>query len=80
MSKRSSCGACNTGCSCGSGCGCNGCSCCKRNADFGEVSMATTETVIIGVNGGAEVFEAQVESGGCGQCGSNCTCNPCNCK
>ena len=52
--------------------------------DMAEERITTTQTVILGVapqKGQLEGFEVATgsENGGC-KCGSNCTCDPCNCK
>ncbi|KAG4934256.1 hypothetical protein JHK87_048258 [Glycine soja] len=74
----SSCG-CGSSCNCGSNCGCN-----KYSFDLSYVEKTTTETLVLGVGPvkaqleGAEMGVA-AENGGC-NCGSSCTCDPCNCK
>ncbi|KAL7593718.1 metallothionein-like protein 2 [Lactuca sativa] len=77
---------CSGNCGCGSGCKC-GASCggCKMNADISNSETITTRTTIAGVasatkscHDGSEMGVATSENG-C-KCGSNCTCNPCNCK
>ncbi|ONK61942.1 uncharacterized protein A4U43_C08F35150 [Asparagus officinalis] len=74
---------CGGNCGCGSGCKCgNGCGGCNMYADFGEGRSAAV-TVVTGVapqKGGFEGVEAaEGAENGC-KCGSNCTCDPCNCK
>ncbi|XP_039027707.1 metallothionein-like protein 1 isoform X1 [Hibiscus syriacus] len=75
----------SSGCSCGSGCKCgDNCSCrCSRNLNQGYLEKTTgAENIISGVAPvkiNFEVSEISAESGhGC-KCGSNCTCDPCNC-
>ncbi|XP_008810605.1 metallothionein-like protein type 2 isoform X2 [Phoenix dactylifera] len=76
---------CGGNCGCGSGCKCGtGCGGCKMYPDMAEERSTTTQTMIMGVapqKGHFEGFEvtAGSENGGC-KCGSNCTCDPCNCK
>ncbi|KAG6724258.1 hypothetical protein I3842_03G251100 [Carya illinoinensis] len=72
-----SCGGGN--CGCGSSCSCgSGCGGCKMYPDMGY-----TETLIVGVATQKTHFEgSEMAAGaenGC-KCGSNCTCDPCNCK
>ncbi|XP_020113655.1 metallothionein-like protein 2A [Ananas comosus] len=74
---------CGGNCGCGSGCNCgSGCGGCKMYPDLSERSTASATTVIgvASMKGHLEGFEmvAEVEDGGC-KCGSNCTCDPCNC-
>nr|CAB53391.1 metallothionein [Pontederia crassipes] len=74
---------CGGNCGCGSGCKCgNGCSGCKMYPDMEEKTV-TAQTMIMGIaaeKGHFEDFEAAGSGNeGC-KCGSNCTCNPCNCK
>ncbi|XP_030537600.1 metallothionein-like protein 1 [Rhodamnia argentea] len=74
--------------SCGGTCGCGpSCNCdsgCKRNPGLGLSETTTTaQTVIAGVapvkTNPSEMPETSTEGGhGC-KCGSNCTCDPCNC-
>ncbi|KAK8520627.1 hypothetical protein V6N13_030929 [Hibiscus sabdariffa] len=74
----------SSGCNCGSSCSCgDNCSCSSRSLNLGlSEKTATTETIISGVGPLKMDFEASemsTESGhGC-KCGSNCTCDPCNC-
>ncbi|KAI5682372.1 hypothetical protein M9H77_03600 [Catharanthus roseus] len=75
---------CGGNCGCGSGCKCgSGCGGCKMYPDLSYTESATTETLIVGVAPkkylDAEMGEAAAENGGC-KCGSNCKCDPCNCK
>ncbi|KAG2685839.1 hypothetical protein I3843_10G137200 [Carya illinoinensis] len=69
---------CGTGCKCGSDCGG-----CKENPDISYTESTTTEKVV-GVapqkthSEGSEMGVG-AKNGGC-KCGSNCTCDPCNCK
>ncbi|MBO8907854.1 hypothetical protein INO82_14225, partial [Staphylococcus aureus] len=80
--KMSCCGGncgCGTSCKCGSGCGG-----CNRYPDLSSSGESTTsETLIMGVAPQKRHFDgAEMEAGaenGC-KCGSNCTCDPCNCK
>ncbi|KAB1226012.1 Metallothionein-like protein type 2 [Morella rubra] len=75
---------CGGKCGCGSGCQCgSGCSGCGMYPDLGYSEKTTTETMIAGVapvkiySEGSEMsFGAE---NGC-KCGSNCTCDSCNCK
>lgn len=59
-------------------------SCNKYSFDLSYVEKTTTETLVLGVGPvkaqleGAEMGVAS-ENGGC-NCGSSCTCDPCNCK
>jgi len=52
--------------------------------DLSYAEKTTTETLVLGVAAvkahidGAEM-DVGAENGGC-KCGSNCTCDPCNCK
>ncbi|KAF3967927.1 hypothetical protein ACB098_08G044700 [Castanea mollissima] len=73
----------SSSCKCGSSCNCgSGCNC---NSNYPVLSEKTSaETIITGVapakiqSEGSEMnFGA--ENGGC-KCGSNCSCDPCNCK
>ena len=77
---------CGGNCGCGSGCKCgNGCSGCGMYPDLGfsEAAAATTQTIIAGVAPAKMHYEGSEMSfgaeNGC-KCGSNCTCDPCNCK
>ncbi|GLT43307.1 hypothetical protein SLA2020_172730 [Shorea laevis] len=74
----SSCGGncgCGSSCKCGNGCGSN------MYPDITE--KTTTETIIAGVAPVKMVYEetemGSVAENGC-KCGSNCSCDPCNCK
>ncbi|GMH30076.1 hypothetical protein Nepgr_031919 [Nepenthes gracilis] len=77
---------CGGNCGCGSSCKCgNGCGGCKMYPDLSYSETTATESLIIGVapqnsylSGGFEMGVA-AENGGC-KCGSNCKCDPCNCK
>nr|ACC77566.1 metallothionein [Prosopis juliflora] len=68
-----------TNCGCGSGCGCGS----KMYPDLSYTEKTTRESLVLGVAPtkveleGAETVVA-AENEGC-KCGSNCTCNPCNC-
>ncbi|KAI4354481.1 hypothetical protein L6164_003340 [Bauhinia variegata] len=72
----------SSGCNCGSSCGCSDCKCGKNRDVISE--QTTTATLVMGVAPTKAHFEG-VEMGveaaenGC-KCGSNCTCDPCNCK
>ncbi|XP_027337956.1 metallothionein-like protein 1 [Abrus precatorius] len=72
-------------CSCGSSCKCgSGCNCNKYSADLSYVEKTTTETLVLGVGPVKNQFEGaemgvEAENGGC-KCGSDCKCDPCNCK
>ncbi|KAJ7950324.1 Metallothionein-like protein [Quillaja saponaria] len=75
---------CGGNCGCGSGCKCgNGCGGCKMYPDMG-FEKTTNETLIMGVAPVKTHFEESemgvgAENGGC-KCGSDCKCDPCNCK
>nr|ADK11992.1 metallothionein 2 [Phytolacca americana] len=77
---------CGGNCGCGSGCKCgNGCGGCKMYPDLGEASTSPTVTLVAGVAPKTSYFESGLEmgesgdNGGC-KCGSDCKCDPCNCK
>ncbi|KAK9291227.1 hypothetical protein L1049_009415 [Liquidambar formosana] len=76
---------CGGNCGCGSGCQCgSGCGGCKMYPDMSFAESTTTETIIAGVAPQKAGFSEGAEMGvgpenGC-KCGSNCTCDPCNCK
>ncbi|XP_030449960.1 metallothionein-like protein type 2 [Syzygium oleosum] len=75
---------CGGNCGCGSGCKCSGgCGGCKMHADLSYTERTTTETLVMGVAPEKSYFEgSEMEAGaenGC-KCGSNCSCDPCNCK
>nr|ANF89429.1 metallothionein-like protein [Sedum alfredii] len=78
----------SSSCSCGSSCKCgSGCNCSSNSkyADISETATMTTHSVISGLapQVNMNTFEG-VEmgfgenDGGC-KCGSNCTCDSCNC-
>ncbi|BAT97210.1 hypothetical protein VIGAN_09059200 [Vigna angularis var. angularis] len=76
---------CSGKCGCGSSCGCgSNCGGCKMYPDLSYAEKSTTEILVLGVApvkahiDGAEMGVA-AENSGC-KCGSNCTCDPCNCK
>ncbi|KAB1768084.1 hypothetical protein FKQ75_29920, partial [Klebsiella pneumoniae] len=78
-SKMSCCGG---NCGCGAGCKCgNGCGGCGM---YPDVEKNTTATIIDGVaptktfSQGSEMSFV-TEGGHACKCGSNCTCDPCNC-
>ncbi|THU52817.1 hypothetical protein C4D60_Mb10t07930 [Musa balbisiana] len=71
-------------CGCGSSCNCgSGCGGCRKLTDLGEERSSTAQTMIMGVAPQKGYFEelemAAGSENGC-KCGSNCTCDPCNCK
>ncbi|XP_030925182.1 metallothionein-like protein type 2 [Quercus lobata] len=75
---------CGGNCGCGAACKCS--SSCGGCGMFPDLSSGktTTETLIVGVAPQKTHFEGSemgvgAENGGC-KCGSNCTCDPCNCK
>ncbi|CAA2985178.1 metallothionein type 2 [Olea europaea subsp. europaea] len=76
-------GKCGCGSSCSCGSGCNGCGMYPDLSYSEATGAATTETLVLGVApqkiyfGGSE-SEMGAENG-C-KCGSDCKCNPCNCK
>ncbi|XP_008784572.1 metallothionein-like protein type 2 [Phoenix dactylifera] len=75
---------CGGNCGCGAGCKCgSACGGCKMYPDMAEQESTTTQTMIMGVapqKGHLEGVEMATGSeNGC-KCGSNCTCDPCNCK
>lgn len=57
---------------------------CKMYPDLRYAEKTATDSLVLGVASvkahieGAEMGVA-AENGGC-KCGSNCTCDPCNCK
>ncbi|XP_010252122.1 PREDICTED: metallothionein-like protein 2 [Nelumbo nucifera] len=75
--------SCGGNCGCGSGCSCGGG--CKKYLDMSFAGeKTTTETIVVGVAPQKTYSEASemnfgAENEGCG-CGSNCSCDPCNCK
>ncbi|XP_042421827.1 metallothionein-like protein type 2 [Zingiber officinale] len=74
---------CGGNCGCGSGCNCgSGCGGCKMYPGLSE-EKSTTVTMDLAPAHAKGAFEEGVsagsENGGC-KCGSNCTCDPCNCK
>ncbi|MBF4016109.1 metallothionein-like protein 1 [Cajanus cajan] len=73
----SSCG-CGNSCSCGSDCKCG-----KYSMDLSYLETTTSETLVLGVGPVKPTFEGGemgvAAESGC-KCGSNCTCDPCNCK
>ncbi|TYI48738.1 hypothetical protein E1A91_D13G268100v1 [Gossypium mustelinum] len=74
----------SSGCNCGSSCTCGDSCSCSRNLNLGYSEKTTsTQTIISGVAPVKMTFEgpemSTTESGhGC-KCGSNCSCDPCNC-
>ena len=72
-----------TNCGCGSGCNCGS----KMYPDMSYAGeKSSRESLVLGVAPmkkvemeAAEMGVAATEDGGC-KCGSNCTCDPCNCK
>ncbi|XP_054784182.1 metallothionein-like protein 2 [Prosopis cineraria] len=73
-------------CSCGSNCGCgSSCNCgSKMYPDLSYAEKTSRETLVLGVAPMKAEFEGAemgvaAENEGC-KCGSNCTCDPCNCK
>ncbi|XP_050215278.1 metallothionein-like protein type 2 [Mercurialis annua] len=77
---------CGGNCGCGSACKCgNGCGGCKMYPDLSYSEKTTTETLVLGVApektqfGGSFEMSVGAENGGC-KCGSDCKCDPCNCK
>ncbi|XP_062171081.1 uncharacterized protein LOC133876856 [Alnus glutinosa] len=75
----------SSGCNCGSNCSCgNDCKCGKKYPDLGFSENSSTVTIVAGVAPVKMYYEGSemsfgAESGGC-KCGSNCSCDPCNCK
>ncbi|KAF2290050.1 hypothetical protein P3X46_028884 [Hevea brasiliensis] len=76
---------CGGNCGCGSGCKCgSGCNGCGMYPDISETTR--TETLVAGVAPAKKFYEEGSEmnfgaEGGHGcKCGSNCNCDPCNCK
>ncbi|XP_059448296.1 metallothionein-like protein type 2 [Corylus avellana] len=76
---------CGGKCGCGSACKCGGsCNGCGMCPDLSYSEKATTETIIAGVAPVKICYEGSSEmsfgaENGC-KCGSNCSCDPCNCK
>ncbi|XP_008802743.1 metallothionein-like protein 2A [Phoenix dactylifera] len=74
---------CSGSCGCGDGCNCSsGCGGCNMYPESAEKTI-TSESMVLGVaplKGHSEGFEMATGSTteGC-KCGSNCTCDPCNC-
>ncbi|WOL08425.1 metallothionein-like protein type 2 isoform X2 [Canna indica] len=55
---------------------------CSMYPGLAEEKSTTTQATVLGVapsKGHFEEIEVAAENGGC-KCGSNCTCDPCNCK
>ncbi|GLJ25562.1 hypothetical protein SUGI_0489550 [Cryptomeria japonica] len=75
---------CGGNCGCGSGCSCgSGCKGCSMYPDLtgGEKSVAKSTVLGLTASDMGYVDEGVTVAGenGC-KCGSNCTCDPCNCK
>ncbi|KAB2630666.1 metallothionein-like protein [Pyrus ussuriensis x Pyrus communis] len=75
---------CGGKCGCGSSCSCgSGCNGCGMAPDLSYMEGSTTETLVMGVAPQKSHLEASemgvAAENGC-KCGSNCTCDPCNCK
>ncbi|KAF8402910.1 hypothetical protein HHK36_011002 [Tetracentron sinense] len=75
---------CGGNCGCGAACKCgSGCGGCGMYPDLSFSERSTSEAMIVGVAPSKGYFEGSEMSGaaenGC-KCGSNCTCDPCNCK
>ncbi|KDP34499.1 hypothetical protein JCGZ_11049 [Jatropha curcas] len=74
---------CGGNCGCGSGCMCSGCG--GGYGMYPDIAESTrTETLIAGVAPSKKLNESSEMSigaeGGHGcKCGSNCSCDPCNC-
>jgi len=72
-------------CKCGSNCSCgDDCKCGKKFPDLGISENISTVTMIAGVAPVKMYYEGSAEmsfgaENGC-KCGSNCSCDPCNCK
>ncbi|XP_018823281.1 metallothionein-like protein type 2 [Juglans regia] len=72
-------------CSCGSSCKCgSGCNCSSMYPDLGFSEKTSTKTIIAGVAPAMKIYNegsemSFVAENGC-KCGSNCACDPCNCK
>ncbi|ERN07845.1 metallothionein-like protein type 2 isoform X2 [Amborella trichopoda] len=75
---------CGGNCGCGAGCQCgSGCGGCNMYPDLHVYGERTVEARIVEASsemGSLEVYEMNgAAENGC-KCGSNCTCDPCNCK
>nr|ADR70872.1 class II metallothionein type 2 [Hevea brasiliensis] len=75
---------CGGNCGCGSGCMCGiGCGGCGMYPDI--VENTRTASLIVGLAPPKKFYEGSemnfgAESGNFCKCGSNCSCDPCNCK
>ncbi|XP_017231084.1 metallothionein-like protein 1 [Daucus carota subsp. sativus] len=73
--------SCGSNCNCGSDCKCGSNGGCSMHLDIENSSAATT--IVVGVAPMKTTFDGAEKSFGEGgntcKCGSNCTCDTCNC-